>query len=97
MTLKRATNESEYYKRLLKCLLPFISVVMTGPSLVIGTATGGGDEAAVEAGIARTETGTAGGVAAAAERGGAEAVAGTESAARIARAMTKVRFIRTVV
>ena len=70
---------------------------MTGPSLVIETATGGGDEAAVEAGIALTETGTAGGVAAAAERGGAAVVAGTESAARIARAMTKVRFIRTVV
>ena len=64
---------------------------MTGRSLVIGTATGGGDEAAVEAGIALTETGTAGGVAAAAEKGGAEAAAETESAARIARAMTKVR------
>ena len=72
----------------------FVSVVTTGPSLVIVTATGGGDEAAVEAGIARTETGTAGGVAAAAERGGAAVAAGTESAARIARAMTKVGILR---
>ena len=74
----------------------FVSVVMTGPSLVTGTAIGGGDEAAVEAGIARTETGTAGGVAAVAERGGAAVVAGTENAARIARAMTKVGVLHAI-
>ena len=74
----------------------FILVVMTGQSLVIGTGTGEGDEAAVEAGIARTVTGTAGGVAAAVERGGAAVAAGTESAAKIARAMTKVGVLRTI-